>query len=140
MKKAFIALLCGAVLAIPPQVGKASSLSANKCPPSSKNYCHSSTTVSVPSSGTFQVTLAGTKVTLKGIASSSTFRALIFMQKVTMRNVPRHGQAFKVFATKRIPALRMVSKGKLYRYIQATGHWQGTGAITGAGIYAAVLR
>jgi hypothetical protein len=140
MRKSLAALLFGA-LVLPISVTSVQTASAaSKCPGPAKNYkCQNG--VLVPASGTFQVQLstATTKVTLKGVASRLAFGTQIFLGRVTMRNVPRHGQAFKVFAGKRMPPLRLASKGTLYAFNPAKNSWRPIRAITGSGIYVAVV-
>lgn len=47
-----------------------------------------------------------------------------------MRNVPKHGQAFKIFASRHLPALTLASKGDLYAYRPATNTWRTVKAVT----------
>jgi hypothetical protein len=140
MRKSLAALLFGA-LVLPISVTSVQTASAaTKCPGAAKSYkCQGS--VVVPASGTFRVQLATatTKVTLKGVASRFAFGTQIFLGRVTMRNVPRHGQAFKVFAGKRMPTLHLTSKGTLYAFNPARNSWRTVKAVTSSGIYAAVL-
>ncbi|HEX6509973.1 MAG TPA: hypothetical protein VF221_20285 [Chloroflexota bacterium] len=144
MRRVLAALMFGGILVVPLQAtgvqrAVAAPPARDKCgPPPSKNYkCPSSAIV--PASGTFTVALSGTKLTLRGIASRTTLKSQIYLAKVTVASVPKHGQAFKVFTSGRIPALTLTGKGNLYRYNVSRGTWQRVGAITSAGIYAAIL-
>ncbi|HEX6509972.1 MAG TPA: hypothetical protein VF221_20280 [Chloroflexota bacterium] len=146
MRRVIAALTFATVLVVPlhiagtPRALAAPPARSGKCgPPPSPNYKCTNGTL-VPASGTFTVALSSSTVRLRGIASRLTFRTRIYLARVTMRNVPKHAQAFKVFASGRVPALTLASRGTLYGYSVATGKWRTIRAITGSGIYAAALR
>jgi len=111
----------------------------DKCPTPRKFYkCNNGR--DVPHRGSFQMHLVAgnAKITLQGVGTPSTAGTQIFLGKVTMRNVPRGGQAFKVFASKRMPSLRLVSKGKLYEFNPAANSWRPDQSISKSGVYAVV--
>jgi hypothetical protein len=96
--------------------------------------------VTINTMGTFQVALAGTKVALAGNATRSARGTQIYLAPVAAPHVPKHAIAFKLFASRHIPALRLTRKGSLSQLVVSTGKWKSIKAITGSGIYAATLR
>lgn len=94
----------------------------------------------VNTSGTVQMQLTGTRVVLRGTASRSAIKSQAYLARVSVRNTPRHGIAFKVFATRHFPSLHLAHRGSLYGYNVASAKWHTVRLIAGSGIYAAVLR
>jgi hypothetical protein len=144
-KKAFVALICGMALAVPFHMhGGTTTVSAapaleGGCPPPAKAYkCHQS--VAITSTGSFQIQLSGTSVRLKGYATRSAYRSQVYLARVSVRNAPRRGTTFKIFATKHFPSLYLATKGTLYRYYPARNTWRKVSSALSTGIYAAVLR
>jgi hypothetical protein len=90
--------------------------------------------------GTVSVAIAGTSLTLTGTGTRSTLGSKLAVAKVTLQHMLKGGHAFRVAANGRIPALRLTVRGQLYKYNPATNQWKPVSAVTGAGIYEAVVR
>jgi hypothetical protein len=150
MNKVLASVVFGAALAVSVGASLPSGVSASpaprssvadpgKCPPPSKAYkCKSSAVIAT--AGTFQVRLAGTRLTLKGFATRSSVGTQIYVAMATATHVPKHAVAFKLFATRKLPALTLTGKGSLYQLTVSSGRWTPIKAITRSGIYAAVLK
>jgi hypothetical protein len=77
---------------------------------------------------------------LIGYGNPKTAGTTIALASVSVRNVPKGAHAFKLFASGRIPALKLSMKGQLYALNVSSGKWKAIGAITGLGSYAATLK
>jgi hypothetical protein len=98
-------------------------------------YAHTKAAcVHVPASGSFSVTVPGTKVKLKGTGSSSTMGTLITLTRVAPPHPNKGGVGTRVTASGHFNPLKP-SKGKLYWFTASNNSLKKVSTVSRTGIY-----